>query len=105
MTKASDDYSNPQQGTTSQPPVTQSQEIEAGLSKQFKIAPTKRDSRKLFVGGLPPEGKSDPSTLFATLPYLEFFKLYFGGHCKIETFSVFISIKMKNQQPIILFQF
>lgn len=35
------------------------EDISASVStsnSQFKIAPTKRDSRKLFVGGLPSEG-------------------------------------------------
>lgn len=56
-----DDNSNPQQGASSQyksQGTSLEEEIPGSFStsnSQFKIAPTKRDNRKLFVGGLPAE--------------------------------------------------
>ena len=44
------DNSNPQQGTF---PAIKDQD---GQHRQVKIPPTEVDDRKLFVGGLPPDG-------------------------------------------------
>jgi len=48
------DDSNPQQGNTN---VASSKEITNKRHYMMKVPPTKRDNRKLFVGGLPGAGK------------------------------------------------
>ena len=63
----SEDDSNPQQGTTllvSNSQVTPMTNTSPNIGSpsgshqsKFKISATRRDDRKLFVGGLPPEGK------------------------------------------------
>mmetsp|Transcript_4439 Transcript_4439/g.5766 ORF Transcript_4439/g.5766 Transcript_4439/m.5766 type:complete len:343 (-) Transcript_4439:329-1357(-) len=53
---SSNDNSNPQQGTSSTTtPTSPSTPINFQKPEKFKIPPTQRDRRKLFVGGLPPE--------------------------------------------------
>jgi len=58
--KSPNNNSNPQQGSHSWPQDIHSKDI-TSVGKndvaQIKIPPYKRDSRKLFVGGLPPGGK------------------------------------------------
>jgi len=57
---SSNDNSNPQQGTSSTTtPTSPSTPINFQKPEKFKIPPTQRDRRKLFVGGLPPEGKGN----------------------------------------------
>jgi hypothetical protein len=52
------DNSNPQQGTGAggmmKAPLPQSNHLAA--AQDFKIPPTRKDARKLFVGGLPSDG-------------------------------------------------
>jgi hypothetical protein len=52
------DNSNPQQGTgamgMTKAPLPQSNHL--AVAQDFKIPPTRKDARKLFVGGLPSDG-------------------------------------------------
>ena len=48
------DYSNPQQGLYYSPQKMQNNK--QSPRKTFKVPPTRRDDRKLFVGGLPSNG-------------------------------------------------
>jgi hypothetical protein len=53
------DNSNPQQGSNgSMNPATS-----GSMNQTIKIPPTAKDDRKLFVGGLPSDGKPDSSIL------------------------------------------
>ena len=56
------DNSNPQQGSgglKSQGMAAPTQPIQVAQRPDFKIPPTKKDARKLFVGGLPSDGTLD----------------------------------------------
>ncbi len=52
------DDSNPQQGSTAPTQIHSPTNGPPTDNTMFKIPPTKKDNRKLFVGGLPPKGKS-----------------------------------------------
>ena len=69
-----EDYSNPQQGT-----MTSSQSFQQ--RKVFKVPPTRRDDRKLFVGGLPANGTSQ-TEMVKSLFYLH-------THLIVSSFSCF----------------
>jgi hypothetical protein len=72
--KSTNDFSNPQQGSTPTPLEGTSMRAQAeagpGRTGLMKSPPTKKDSRKLFVGGLPADGKRPLRLRLLTGPYV-----------------------------------
>jgi hypothetical protein len=70
--KSTNDFSNPQQGSTPTTlegtPMRPQAEPGPGRTGMMKSPPTKKDSRKLFVGGLPADGKRPRRSVKLTGP-------------------------------------